>query len=327
MTAADESDGAVTAAPSRSPPGFPVADAPRFDSIDAVRDGPRRRRLPGRRRHRRGRLPGRPAGQAGPGRRAGRHRQDRAGQVGRPPDRQPAHPPPVLRGPRRVQGPLRVELQEAAAADPGRRGQLVAAARGGHLLRGVPPHPSAARGHPVARAGGAAGRRGRPGRARDRGAAARDPLRVPGVDPRARHGAGHPDPAGLPHLQQHPRALRGAEAPLPLPAHAPGRDHLPAAARRHLAGRRVAALRVDPVRRLLRGLPGRDQHPRGAGAPARQGGRRQARKEFFRRTGGVLALRTGAPLTPAARRGPARRLPSAASWWPGPAGSGGCRRR
>ena len=29
-------------------------------------------------------------------------------------------PPPVLRGPRRGQGALRVELQEAAPADPGR---------------------------------------------------------------------------------------------------------------------------------------------------------------------------------------------------------------
>ena len=92
-------------------------------------------------------------------------------------------------------------------------------ARGGHLLRGVPPRPPPARGHPVARAGGAADRRGRPGRARDRGPAARDPLRVPGVDPRAGHGAGHADPPGLPHLQQHPGAVRGPEAPLPLPAH------------------------------------------------------------------------------------------------------------
>ncbi len=31
-----------------------------------------------------------------------------------------ADPAPVLRGPRRVQGAVRVELQEAAAADPGR---------------------------------------------------------------------------------------------------------------------------------------------------------------------------------------------------------------
>ena len=40
------------------------------------------------------------------------------------------------------------------------------------------------------RAGRAAHRRGRPGRGRDRGPAARDPLRLPGVDPRAGHGGG-----------------------------------------------------------------------------------------------------------------------------------------
>ena len=34
--------------------------------------------------------------------------------------RRPPHPPAVLRGPRRVEGALRVELQEAAAAHPGR---------------------------------------------------------------------------------------------------------------------------------------------------------------------------------------------------------------
>ena len=58
--------------------------------------------------------------QAGPGRGAGRHRQDPAGQVGGRDDRRPADPPAVLRGPRRVQGAVRVELQEAAAAHPGR---------------------------------------------------------------------------------------------------------------------------------------------------------------------------------------------------------------
>ncbi len=39
------------------------------------------------------------------------------------------------------------------------------------------------------------------------------------------------------------------------------RDHVPAAARLSVAGGRVAALRLHPVRRLLRGVPGRDQHP------------------------------------------------------------------
>ena len=80
------------------------------------------------------------------------------------------------------------------------------------------------------------------------------------------------------------------------------RDHLPAAARRQLPGRRVAAVRLHPVRRLLRGVPGGDQHSRGAGAPEGQGGGRQEREELFPRTGGVLALRTGPSLAPAAGR-------------------------
>jgi MoxR-like ATPase len=53
----------------------------------------------------------------------------------------------VLRGTRRVQGPLRVELQEAAAAHPGRPQQrLVERGPRRHLLRRVPPHPAAPRG-------------------------------------------------------------------------------------------------------------------------------------------------------------------------------------
>ena len=98
---------------------------------------PARRRLPRRRRHRRRRVPRRPAREAGAGRGPGRHRQDRAGQGGRRDHRRPADPPAVLRGPRRVQGALRVELQEAAAAHPGRpraRARL-GDGRGRHLLR------------------------------------------------------------------------------------------------------------------------------------------------------------------------------------------------
>ena len=105
--------------------------------------------------------------------------------------RLPADPAPVLRGPRREQGPLRVELQEAAAPDPGRPGARAGLGDGRvrHLLRAVPPHPSAAGGDPGRRAGGAAHRRGRPGRDRDRGAAPRGALRLPGVGA----GAGHHD--------------------------------------------------------------------------------------------------------------------------------------
>ena len=67
-----------------------------------------------------GRLPGRPPRQARPRRGSRRHGQDRARQVDGPFPRRPAHPAAVLRGPRRGQGALRVELQEAAAAHPGR---------------------------------------------------------------------------------------------------------------------------------------------------------------------------------------------------------------
>ena len=53
-------------------------------------------------------------------------------------------------------------------------------------------------------AGRPADRRGRPRRGRDRGPAAGDPLRLPGVDPRARHDRGDADPARVPHVEQHP---------------------------------------------------------------------------------------------------------------------------
>ena len=121
--------------------------------------------------------------------------------------RRPAHPAPVLRGPRRGQGALRVELQEAAAAHPGRQGARVRLGRRRvrHLLRAVPAHPAAARGDPLRGAGRAAHRRGRPGRDRDRGAAARGALRLPGVDPRARHDRGQPAaPDRAAHVEQHP---------------------------------------------------------------------------------------------------------------------------
>ena len=114
----DDDAGRPTAA-DRDRLGFP-ARAPRFDSIDAVREG-----LAGVDYLADDGIAGvvyladrlaKPVLVEGP---AG-HGQDRAGQVGGPAHREPAHPPPVLRGPRRVQGALRVELQEAAAADPGR---------------------------------------------------------------------------------------------------------------------------------------------------------------------------------------------------------------
>ena len=68
------------------------------------------------------RLPRRPTHQAGPRRGPGGHRQDPARQDRRRRARRAADPPAVLRGARRVQGPLRVELPQAAAAHPGGSG-------------------------------------------------------------------------------------------------------------------------------------------------------------------------------------------------------------
>ena len=145
-----------------------------------------------------------------------------------------------------------MELPQATAADPGRPGVCgqrssqrrppladLGRARRGHLFRGLPPHPAAPRSDPGRRADRAARRRGRPGRARDRGPLARGALRVPGIHSRARHGEGDPAADGLPHLQQHPGALRGAQAALPLPAHRlprhrpRARHHPPPGARHH----------------------------------------------------------------------------------------------
>ena len=73
--------------------------------------------------------------QAGPGRGPGGGRQDRAGQGALAGDGPRAGPPPVLRGPRRGQGDVRVELPQAAAADPGRRRGGLGRRPGRHLQR------------------------------------------------------------------------------------------------------------------------------------------------------------------------------------------------
>ena len=81
--------------------------------------GARAGRLPGRRARRARRLPRAAARQADPGRGPRGSRQDRAreGAVSR--HRPPADPAPVLRGARRGEGAVRVELPQAAAANPG----------------------------------------------------------------------------------------------------------------------------------------------------------------------------------------------------------------
>ena len=96
-------------------------------------------------------------------------------------------------------------------------------------------------------------------------------------------------------------------------------------ARHRERDRRLAAVRLLAVRRLLRGVPGRDRHPRGAGAPARAGrrgrpgdpaghqGHPEAGQGPRRRTRGDARGALGVRAT-RARCGPG------SAWRPGPAG-------
>ena len=108
-----------------------------------------------------------------------------------------AHPPPVLRGPGRQHGRLRVELPAPDARDPAARGARAGRRpghRARHLRRRLPDQAAAAAGARGARrhAAGAADRRDRPGRRGVRGVPAGDPLRLPGHGARDRH---HPRPS------------------------------------------------------------------------------------------------------------------------------------
>ena len=151
----DPADGVTGPAPARSGPRHAAAAARAgargwrvtwFSSPADAADRLGRRRLPRRRRHRHDGVPRRRAGEAAAGRGPRRRRQDRAGQGGRAGDRRRAGAAAVLRGPRRGAGALRVELQEAAAAHPGRPGRRPVVERDPrrHLHRGVPAHPAAA---------------------------------------------------------------------------------------------------------------------------------------------------------------------------------------
>ena len=175
-------------------------------------------RLPAGPVHRARLLPGHQAGQADPGRGAGRSGQDRARQGARAVPRPHPHPPAVLRGPRRGQGALRVELPQAAAAHPGRgRGRRLAGGPGRHLRRRVPapaPADGGDRGRGARRPAHRRDRQDRPG---VRGDAARAAERLPALDPRARPLRGQDAPGGAADLQQLARADRGAQAPLPVP--------------------------------------------------------------------------------------------------------------
>ena len=172
--------------------------------------------------HRHHGVPRRSAREAAAGRGPGGRRQDRARQGGGARHGGRAGPAPVLRGARRGACALRVELQEAAAAHPGRGGDGSSASWAEthddifteEFLLTRPLLTAIRREEPD----GAAGRRGRQDRRRGGGPAAGGALRLPGDHPRARHGRGGAPAVRGADLQRHPRAVRGAQAALPLPA-------------------------------------------------------------------------------------------------------------
>ncbi len=105
--------------------------------------------------------------------------------------------------------------------------------------------------------------------------------RVAGRRDRAAGAAVHPL-LGLP--QRLPGLRAGRRPCLRLDVPRPDRRHPqpPAARRRPRSSGRLAAVRVVPLRRLLRGVPGQDRHPVGAGRPAGPGRRRASRRPALR---------------------------------------------
>ena len=175
-------------------------------------------RLPAGRVDRARRLPRRAARQAGAGRGARRRRQDRAREGARRLPRPHARAAAVLRGARRGQGAVRVELPQAAAADPGRGGRhRLGRGPGRHLRRGVPARAPADDRDRLRGAGRAADRRDRQDRPGVRGDAARAAVRLPDLDPRAGPDRGAHASGRAADVEQLARADRGAQAPLPVP--------------------------------------------------------------------------------------------------------------
>ena len=216
-------------------------------------------------------------------RRSGRRRQDGSRQGAGGAARRRTDPPAVLRGTGSERGALRVELPAPAARDQGARGRrrIGRTHRGADLFRKVPARTPASGGDPARQGAGAAGRRGRPRRRGIRGVPARAPLRLSGLDPRTRHDLGGDDPARRVDLEQHARALRRAEAALPLSLcrfsrrRARSGDHPRANAGRRRLARRAdrPARRGDPQARTCarrRASPRRSTGPRPSpGSPSR----------------------------------------------------------
>ena len=211
-----------------------------------------RRRLPRRPGHRHDGLPRRRAREAAAGRGSGRRRQDRAGQGGRPRDGRRPGAAAVLRGPRRGAGALRVELQEAAAAHPGRAGRrpVVGGDPRRHLHRRVPADPAAADRDPAraSRRCCSSTRSTRP-TSRSRGCCSRCSRDFQVTIPELGTVGRRTPPVRGAHLQRDPRAVRGGQAALPLPAprlprrRARARDRALAGARPRRAARRPARRR------------------------------------------------------------------------------------
>ncbi len=103
---------------------------------------------------------------------------------------------------------------------------------------------------------------------------------------------------GLPERVPGLRAHRRPRVRVDLPGS--DRGDPDAAARGHRR-RRQPALRVQPVRGLLRGLPGQDRHPAGAGAPARPDAQAPIRAPGDAHAG--LAVRRRRPLPARAAAG------------------------
>ena len=123
---------------------LPQSTGARADVRAGRRGGPARGRLPAGRVDGARLVPGDEARQAGARRGTGGRRQDGAREGAVEVPRARARAPAVLRGPRRGEGAVRVELPQAAPADPGGGvGHGLGRGAGGHLRRGVPARAAA----------------------------------------------------------------------------------------------------------------------------------------------------------------------------------------
>ncbi len=111
---------------------------------------------------------------------------------------------------------LHIQAKSATETGAAVADEESARARERDLLRGVHPHAPAPARDRKPRARRAPDRRDRQDGPGVRGDAARGPLRLPDLDPRAGRDREPHAPDRRPHLEQLARAHRGAQAPLPL---------------------------------------------------------------------------------------------------------------